>query len=129
MKAYLSEYAFEFKTNIDKQEELVIPVEKLLTFREPIVMYLLVPKLDYQYNSISNHGTRFFNKDNQVKVTAHSGMEKLEAFNDKEGQLKKGDFKYYTVTLEKLENFTIFLSVHTGKMVLVMNEEFGNLPT
>ena len=64
-----------------------------------------------------------------VRVTAHQGEEKLEAFKDKEAVLYKGEYNTYYFTIDKLQNFTLFLSVHTGKAKMVINKGYGNLPT
>lgn len=64
-----------------------------------------------------------------VRVTAHQGEEKLEAFKEKDAILFRGEYNIYYFTLEKIENFTLFLSVHSGKALLVMNKGYGNVPT
>lgn len=126
----VSEYRFEYKSNIDKMEELIINAESLGQFNNPLVLISLVPKFDYEVDQKQiQNGLQTFQKHNLVRVTAHQGEEKLLPFKEKVVSIQKGDAKYYSIALQDIHNFTLFLLVNTGRVELFMNQGEDNPPS
>lgn len=70
-----------------------------------------------------------FVKQNIVWVSVNQGIQRLEPFKEKTTKLFKGEINYYSINLSKPENFTVFLTVHSGKVQLYMNEGFNIIPS
>jgi hypothetical protein len=126
----LNEYRFQHKTNIDKSDQIAIKTRQLQRYRKPFGLFLLVPKFDFEdVERSSFRQDILYDKTAKVRVVAHNGLQKLEPYKDVQQRIQKGDFLYFDLHLDSFEEFTVFLSLHSGACQMFLNKGSGNLPT
>ena len=123
----LTESNFQFKTNIDKEGEIIYYPNNYHRVKNPLLLFLLVPK----FHIIKERKNSFiiYNQKDKTRISLHSKVRKLEPYNQIESKVNKGDFIYFHLTLDEAKDFTIFLNTLSGSVDLFINKGLFNLTT
>lgn len=123
----LTESNFQFKTDIEKEGEILYYSNNYNRIENPLILFLLVPKF-HIIKERSNSFIIYDHKD-KTRISLHSKIRKLEPYNQLESRVNKGDFTYFYITLDEAKDFTIILNTHSGNVDLFINRGLNNLPT
>jgi hypothetical protein len=125
---YLNEEKFDYKSNIDRNAQMVINLKDQKNYTDSIIMFYTVPKFDFLDLSREKESIEF-DKTALLRVIAHTGIQKLTAFHQTESSVYKGDIKDFSINISPPKKFSIFLSLSAGDADLYINPGHYNLTT
>ena len=127
LKDVLSEFIYDYKTDIGKLEQLRIPQKQIFEAGEnAVIAYLVAPKfkrletddLSILYSSAAT-----------TRVHVKSKMSKLDGFVHGKAVLTKGEFRHFYFNVDNEEDFSLVMTTQSGKANLYLNKGLFNLPT
>lgn len=127
LKDLLSEYDYDFKTDIGKREQLRVPQAEIhKAGMDSVLAFLVAPKFDRLENP---EYPVLYSSAATARVQVKSRMSKLDGFVEGDATLKKGEFRHFFFEVTEPLDFSIVLTVQTGKAELYLNKGLFHLPT
>lgn len=124
----ISTIKFDFKTNIQSNPQISIPLSILRSFNSKLIAFFVTPKFSFKINDPENN-IELFGQEKQAIVEMHSLFFKLTPFYQKKGSIVKNDMLYFYFNLDEPIDFSVIVTINTGEVSFFLNHGDGNLPT
>ena len=127
LKDLLSEYDYDYKTDIGKREQLRVPQAEIKRAGpNSVLAFLVAPK----FNRLEGADYPIlYSSATLARLQVKSRMSKLEGFVEGDATLKKGEFRHFFFEVNDKADFSLVLTVQTGRAGLYLNKGLFNLPT
>ena len=123
----LSEFNYDYKTDIGKDEQLRIPQKQINEAgKDRIIAYLVAPKFK---KMDENSPTTLYSSASTTTIYVKSRMSKLDGFVEGRATLIKGQFRHFYFNVDNYDDFSLVMTVQSGKADLYLNKGLFNLPT
>ena len=123
----LSEFKFQYKTDIGLSEQLRIPQKHIRQAGDDVLIaFLVVPKF---FKKMDSSSTVLYSTAETTRVMVKSHMSRLPAFTEGVARLNKGEFRHFFFNVDNAKNFSLVLTVQSGHADLYLNKGMFNLPT
>lgn len=119
---------FDFKSDIDKDPQIVIPLSFLRAHPGRKLLFVVRPVLDV-IGTNPGDVVEFYSTRKILDVHLHSKVLHLTGFHQFKGNVAAGEFVYYYFNLDTPGDFSVILTVLTGDAVLYLHKDAGQLPS
>lgn len=119
---------FDFKTNIETNPEITVPLTSLKQNAANAVAFFIRPIFRIEMPKTANDITIYGPKQRGT-VHLHAKLLKLKPFFQVKRSITIGDTAYFQVELDTVEDFSLILTVSSGQAAMFINRGDHNLPT
>lgn len=120
--------SFDFKSNIERDPQIMIPLSFLGNYPEHKILFLVRPILKVS-GLDSNLDIEVFNTKKTMTVHLHSKVLNLTPHYQSKSTVMAGEFVYFYFNLDQPTDFSIILTLDSGEASLYLHKEAGTLPT
>lgn len=124
----ISSDKFDFKTSIETDPEVTIPASAVDHNNPPAVAFFVRPMFNVEQGTMEGP-VMILGKRNRAVVHLHAKLLQIKPFYLGKYSVTAGDTRFFELTVDPVDDFSLVLTLFSGKAVLYLNRGDGNLPT
>ena len=120
--------SFDFKSNIERDPQIMIPLSFLANYPDHKVLFLIRPVMKFEEPN-PQQMLESFGPKKTLNVHLHSRVLHLTPFYQTKSSVLANEFAYFYFNVDALSDFSVILTLNVGEAILFLSKEPGSLPT